>query len=481
MQLADVETKSSKVAAEIRDWLSRTTQKSGVRTLSRLGSALATGQGAVRTENQDRAVVASYAGHGAGESFDLYVICDGLGGMREGGRCASLALSTFICDLIRTRTSASRVARLRRALEVANAAVYRAYKEAGGTTIAAILIDGRGASLIAVGDSRIYVYGSNNELVQLTTDDTIAARVAQFQGVAAAAIDQGPFSNQLAQFVGQRAPITPQIVDLEDPRYLKSPAPAKTGTILLTTDGIHFIPPSVLSGVVRAADTARDVVSRLMSISEWMGGHDNATIVCMTPRSRVHVIADERAAGTLVLEDPFAELRLSVAYSADFEVTDSIHSLMSLADPSEAYEGKRHDRVSQNYFDFRENPSLVHESTPNYVREGRSARRLKSQPTAPVGSGGSVGSRKESGSSTKPISVVSSSEVRRSSADARSLSKKQKPSVRSLGKGRKSARPSRGNRPNKPTRSAKPEKKSRARKLSVDARPQLRIKILDEE
>lgn len=253
--------------AQLAYWLSRQTARTSVRRVAQLGAAVGSDIGLVRTENQDRAVLVQ-GWEANGSRFSVAVVADGIGGMRAGGMCASLAISGFIasiCESATFRTSSSdwmMSAALR-----ANDAVYNKYYGDGGSTlIAALIRHGEAPCWMSVGDSRIYLEIEQN-LQQLSTDDTIAGQLGRD------AIEN-PEQGRLLQFIGMGADIQPHVHELES---------TVSGRLLLVTDGVHYLRKysSCMDKVSSIATDSGVCAKRLLDLANWCGGHDNATIVIM--------------------------------------------------------------------------------------------------------------------------------------------------------------------------------------------------------
>jgi serine/threonine protein phosphatase PrpC len=138
------------------------------------GIWIGTNLGAVREQNEDRALVTSASYKTAPQkNFVLGALCDGIGGLARGRDAAVLAISVFVSRLLRT-PKLSTADRLRGAAVAANAAVYAMLGGRGGTTLSAVLINGQGHAVgVNVGDSRIYCISQSRELIQLSRDDTL--------------------------------------------------------------------------------------------------------------------------------------------------------------------------------------------------------------------------------------------------------------------------------------------------------------------
>jgi len=194
-----------------------------------------------------------------------------MGGMADGAHCAEIALSSFLFRLTHD-TSATASQTVRAAALTANAEVYRQYRERGGTTLAAIVVFPGSAAAVSVGDSRIYAAGPQRELRQISTDDTIAGELNNLKEYNASRSGLNSFAGQLAQFVGTGEGMEPRLYPI-----------TADLTYLLTSDGVHNINAETLKEIVSSGGTPHRIVSRLLQVSRWCGGSDNATAICVSP------------------------------------------------------------------------------------------------------------------------------------------------------------------------------------------------------
>lgn len=302
------------------------------RALAQRSIALGSAQGRVRGVNEDRVLVATFDGTYPHESFECYAICDGMGGMQDGAQCASTALGELVAHLLRTRRRRiDPQSRLISAVEVANKAIYDKYRGRGGTTIAALLLTELHSVAVAVGDTRIYLHEHDGAFSQLSIDDTLASRMAEIRGEPLQGPSDGPFSNHLAQFVGQSGPTSPQTIRLPlglfD--YRKNSNNLPKG-LLITSDGIHRMNKDVFSGVLKIADSPRDTVARLLLISEWTGGIDNESALYVGPRqSGPRTPVPQAVAGIPVLRLHDA----SADYEAIFALPEELDDTGSQREP----------------------------------------------------------------------------------------------------------------------------------------------------
>lgn len=238
-------------------------------SITDLQAVIGSETGIVRKENQDRAVVARLNfGSTKQPSFTVVFVCDGIGGLTGGADCAELAIQEALFVLT-TSKNLDLVTRLESAVRSANSAVYEKYSGRGGTTLVCLLVSDRETIAISVGDSRIYL-SEDGTLKQLTTDDTIAGELSRLHGIK---LDQGRLdaaSRSLAQFIGMGDGLEPRIYKLSDR--------SRERMFLMTTDGAHGIGADILQTLFENSPSP-EFVKRLLTVSRWCGGHDNATAV----------------------------------------------------------------------------------------------------------------------------------------------------------------------------------------------------------
>lgn len=258
------------IAAPLLSWFRRPRKKSGSNDLSPLGAAIISAAGDVRPENQDRAVVARFIQTAdPTEAFTVMVVCDGMGGMVDGGRCAEIAVSAFLDSLVRHAVGTPSE-NLRRAALEANQAVFRTYRGRGGTTLTAVLFTAANTSAVSVGDTRLFEISESKVISQVSVDDTIAGELRRIHGSAGAPQDLEAFSNRLAQYVGMGDELEPRMYPLH----------IRRNWYLICTDGVQSIPEDTIQKVVASTDTVSSLVNRLIHLSFWCGGQDNASAIC---------------------------------------------------------------------------------------------------------------------------------------------------------------------------------------------------------
>lgn len=264
------------LATIIAAWMGRPTGHFGVQGIQELAASVASAKGEVRNENQDRVAVARFVDSKVPtRSFLACVLCDGMGGMVDGARCAQIAIGSFLAHLAYSPYQISDE-RARSAALRANDEVFEAHKGRGGTTLAAILFGSESiARAVTVGDSRLYGISRARTVQQISVDDTIAGELKRLNGGHDAS-GLEPFSNRLAQYVGMGEGIEPRTYSLDL---------SQDSGFMLTSDGIQNIPDTTFTRLLSGTSSLHALASRLLQVSNWCGGEDNASVICVSARA----------------------------------------------------------------------------------------------------------------------------------------------------------------------------------------------------
>ena len=279
-------------AARLAAWFMRRTTPSAVRRVAPLKAAVASDVGVAREENQDRVALVRAADRD-GSPFIVAALADGIGGMKQGAECAALAMATFF-DCVVNEAQHSREPRewLQRGAQRANRAVHTHQGGDGGSTLAAILMaKGHRPLWLSVGDSRVY-HAADGKFSQLSRDDTLEGQLGK--------PIVGGRRSELLQFIGLGEGLEPHV----------EPIPWDlVGTLLLTTDGVHFVDAEHLGKVVQFAPDIGQCARRLTETAKWLGGPDNASVAAIA----VDALSAEPSAQLdwgFEVWDPFGELQV---------------------------------------------------------------------------------------------------------------------------------------------------------------------------
>jgi serine/threonine protein phosphatase PrpC len=219
-----------------------------------------------RNENQDRTLFLRLIPQK--ENWPIttaLILCDGMGGMKEGATAAELAVSSFVAAFSASKSD-SLVEQLRSATETANEEVFRRFSGKGGATLSAIGATNNGEwACVNVGDSRVYGYLVNGEVKQISTDDSLGNVLSGME-----VATPSPQFRELLQYVGMGKGIQVHGIELLNPEIYNC--------LFLTSDGAHEIDQQLFKDIVVSAGSPKEIARRLTIVSDWKGGNDNATV-----------------------------------------------------------------------------------------------------------------------------------------------------------------------------------------------------------
>jgi len=283
-------------------------------------------RGLVRSQNQDKALAFQLPASARRLArARVFVLADGMGGMRDGAGCAALAAATFASALLSSHLPSAEACLLQ-AAERANDAVRRFAEGSGGSTLSALLVEANGdAYVLNVGDSRIYAFGSGRGVERLTIDDSLAERV-------------GGSSRELVRFIGMNEGFGADIrrVNSNHKRFA------------LTSDGIHFIAPDTFTAMAEHAASIRTFVEHVSAVARWSGSPDNATVVAVDLSEPT--ATDRSTDYGLIFYDAFSSLEIALNPSTPSlldmvgPVEESREPIRPAADADEPTQAKKRRR-----------------------------------------------------------------------------------------------------------------------------------------
>lgn len=294
---------ASFIERKISGWLLRQTSTSGVRKVVSAFGAVASEIGNVRNDNQDKAVIIKFF-DATGATFVAAVVADGIGGMRDGSRCAAIAVGTFVSQLYMASTQAQGEPELwlEQSVNAANFAVHKEYQGRGGSTLVAVMLHENGElHWASAGDSRLYRF-SGNKFDQISVDDTIAGQLGKKGPVP-------PEHSKILQFVGMGKDFVP---------HLNREPWKADDQYILTTDGVHYLSDSfeVYSRIVAHSDEIGLTTKRLIDLAKWCGGPDNATVAILRLPHDFSQF-NNGDVDSLSVWDAFGELQIQVQRAAN--------------------------------------------------------------------------------------------------------------------------------------------------------------------
>lgn len=230
--------------------------------------ALATDTGLMRENNEDSARVIPELG--------LFIIADGMGG-HVAGEVASQVAADTLASAVATHEQPRRIRDQQQLMEQAIVAANDAVLREGlqrqllgmGTTLTALRITSRTATICHVGDTRAY-FVRKKSLDPITTDHTMVEMLVATGVVDAAEAENHPDKHLLTQAIGTHLVIEPEVIQKRIPRNCR---------ILLSTDGLHdHVPADVVHQTALLPDLEQ-AAHALIDAANSAGGPDNITTI----------------------------------------------------------------------------------------------------------------------------------------------------------------------------------------------------------
>lgn len=233
-----------------------------------------TDPGCVRKQNQD-----AFRIEKLDRSNLLCVVCDGMGGAKSGNIASTLAVEVFAEEIRRCWVPGMDQEKtdqmLRSAVKLANFTVFdqsAQFEEFDGmgTTLVAVLVQGRKATVVNVGDSRAYVIDRGG-IRQVTKDHSLVQLMVDRGELTAEVAKSYPGKNFITRAIGTEPLVMCDIFhrDLNKGDFL-----------LLCSDGLSNLmdDQEILFEVVHGVNKQR-CCKRLLSIAKNRGAPDNVTSV----------------------------------------------------------------------------------------------------------------------------------------------------------------------------------------------------------
>jgi PPM family protein phosphatase len=216
----------------------------------------------------------------------LYVVADGMGGHAGGGTASRLAVETVQRTVRAARSrspdtfapvapeESALPGVLRGAVEQACAVIYAAAQAdpelAGmGTTVTAVLLDGRSAFLAHVGDSRCYLL-RDGSIRQISEDHSLVNEQVKAGALTADEAKHSRFKNIITRSVGFEREV---LVDL------MAFAVEAGDAVVVCCDGLtNLVEDDEILRIASEAPLA-DAPARLVALANGRGGDDNITVI----------------------------------------------------------------------------------------------------------------------------------------------------------------------------------------------------------
>ena len=228
--------------------------------------------GCVRAQNQDAFLIEKLDKHTL-----LCVVCDGMGGAKSGNIASSLAADVFVQQVKQTWNRDMGQDQLdqmlRNAVKLANFTVYdqsRQFEEftGMGTTLVAMLLSGRRATVVNVGDSRCY-HVDRVGIHQVTVDHSVVQLMIQRGELTPEQAKTYPGKSLITRAIGTESTVTCDVFHRKM---------SDGDCFLLCSDGLSNLldDQEILFEVAHGQDKSK-CCQRLLDIVKKRGAPDNVT------------------------------------------------------------------------------------------------------------------------------------------------------------------------------------------------------------
>ena len=230
--------------------------------------------GLVRKENQDAYTIVE-------DPTTICVVCDGMGGTNGGRIASSIAVTTYVAELMKVLRNDMTPEQLREAssyaVSLANDEVRKAARELedcrnmGTTLVSAVAYPG-GVVISNVGDSRAY-HINQDGIRRITRDHSLVENMVERGDITAEEARRHPNKNLITRALG------PDLTTICDGFICPL---KKDDFVLLCSDGLvdTVTDQEMLFEVIHSGDVDT-CLNRLLEISKRHGAPDNVTIVLM--------------------------------------------------------------------------------------------------------------------------------------------------------------------------------------------------------
>ncbi|MGC8513253.1 MAG: Stp1/IreP family PP2C-type Ser/Thr phosphatase [Acidimicrobiales bacterium] len=236
-------------------------------TAVKLEAGSATDVGLVRSNNQDKLLVAE----------PLYAVADGMGGAAAGEVASAIAVQT-LGEQLAYRGGSLSPDDLVEAAQAANRAVWeKAVEHAemrgmGTTLVAATVVDGPRLAVVNVGDSRLYAM-RHGSFQQVTVDHNLVAEMVAEGRISKEEGEIHPRRNIMTRALG----VEPEVkVDI----FIKDVDPGDR--FLLCSDGLpRELSDERISAILRRLADPSEAAKELVHEAKRHGGNDNITVIVL--------------------------------------------------------------------------------------------------------------------------------------------------------------------------------------------------------
>jgi PPM family protein phosphatase len=239
--------------------------------------------GLKRTINEDRAAFFERP-----DRFKLAILADGMGGHNAGDVASEMAISEMEQLFLEVEANvlaakATKMEWLRDAVSHINQTIYQyslTHENCNGmgTTMIAILLDGKDCLISHVGDSRVYHF-TNNEVQLITRDHSYVNILLESGEISEEEAQNHPQRNFILKALGTEISIDPDFyeITLTNEAYL-----------LICSDGLsNKLSAREMATIIELPISIQEKGKKLVQLANDSGGEDNISLILMTTQEEV--------------------------------------------------------------------------------------------------------------------------------------------------------------------------------------------------
>ena len=233
--------------------------------------------GKKRKLNQDYVYVSETP---IGNLPNLFIVADGMGGHNAGDYASKCTVETIIRE-VRGCFEKNPVRILGKAIRIANDQIRRKAGEdeslsGMGTTVVAATCLGHYLQVANVGDSRLYIIGS--EIRQITTDHSLVEEMVRMGGIDRKAARNHPDKNISTRAIGA-------LDTVEIDFFHEELKPGEL--VLLCSDGLtNMLEDEEIGAILKEPVSMEEKAQRLIEAANDNGGKDNITVIIIDAFAR---------------------------------------------------------------------------------------------------------------------------------------------------------------------------------------------------
>ncbi len=223
-----------------------------------------------REENQDSFGILE------GDGYKLFIVADGMGGVKGGALASSLAIETMKSSLanVGQPTNDDVV----QAIQRANAEIFAkgsadASLNGMGTTFVALYFQGNKLTVFNVGDSRAYRF-RQDQVDRLSEDHTLVMELVRSGTIDVEQAANHPVSHMLTRSLGPAEEVEVDVIEVGD-------GPYQSDLFLICSDGLYNHVKDGEMLALMQENRLESAVEKLIELANKRGGTDNITIIAV--------------------------------------------------------------------------------------------------------------------------------------------------------------------------------------------------------